>query len=167
MHSQAKSHPGYMTLPIIGIPVPLLAAYSAGIYDQEFTEGRHRGLTSANSQISSTVGILAHNVLNRLYYSICNKLHLCTSGFWIGLHVIIIIIITTTYIGWPDFSYAIPGRYPDIYPGHPPSPQHFSPPGYSSRTIPKDISHPYPFIINPVHKLNLCVEVKLGVLRVC
>jgi len=27
-----------------------------------------------------------------------------------------------------------------------------------------DISHPIPLIINPVHKLNLWIEIKLGVL---
>jgi len=69
-------------------------------------------------------------------------------------------------VGLPDFSYAIPGRYPGNYLGHPPRSQHFPPPGYSSRTIPKDISHQLPLIINPVHKLNLCIEVKLGVLKV-
>ena len=66
-------------------------------------------------------------------------------------------------VGWPAFSYAILRRYPDIDHGHPPT---FP----SLWTFLQDNSQGHfsltPVDINLVLKLNLCIEGKLGVLRV-
>jgi len=62
------------------------------------------------------------------------------------------------------FLFCIPGWYPDIYPELSPTlPSLWT---FLQRTIPLDIFHPPPLIINTVHKLNFCINFKLGVLRV-